>query len=910
MASISFDGHSFTLDGRRIWLVGGVVDYARVPAELWKQRLAAVAQAGVNCVTTTVPWNLHEATAGVFRFTGQANVKQLIHLAGQHGLYAILRIGPFVDGGWDGGGIPAWLSQGRAIKPDSPSAQAGPAVKLRQADPVFLQATARYIEAVMEQVRDLQVTATQPGPIVAVQIEHEWFCHNPDEAERYLEQVTRYLRESGCRVPLINTNNLWQQVPGTIDGWNGDTHLFANCRQLGVLQDDAPTIVTSLPAGRCTVWGHQPRPGKSADELLRHMVEVSAAGAMFNLDPLCGGTNFGFYGGRLMGGDDRFVTASHDCQAPLSETGQRTDKYLAVKRLATFLSQFGDVVSHCTPPQPQTVSGSNLSVVQLSGSMGCVVFVMRDSADDAATRTVELITPDGQSLPVDMGRDIAAWTLIDASLAGAARLDLTNLRPWAIIGRRLLVLFGPAGSDAIFSIDGTVRHATVPTGSEPTIVRHDAMVVAICSSEQIDAACLDGERLIVGVEGLDEEGQPIPRRGFKECFYISADGTVDRHKLKAPPKPTAPRLGTWQSVRLDDYTTGEAPRFATLDGPRSLEACGADFGYGWYRIQLSKKPTGKVSLLAPESGDRLHVYQGGKLKGIVGVGAGASVDPLNVTLSGGDLVVLADNLGRFSQGLRLNEAKGLYGHLLDVKALKLSKPLATSEPRVDPFKLSAFVPEAAVDERGPYPRFHFDVKLTSVATPLVLRLHGERPRCVVLVNGEPAGLDSGKGVTISFVLKGEQLKRGNNRITLAMIDRPDRAHDPRSTTELYQVKRVITDKAGWWYARWQLPDAAEYQPAGKASKGAGPAFYRTTFKVTDRSRPLVLELSGVSKGQIYLNGHNLGRYFLATAAGKAVGPQKRYYLPEPWLHTGQENELVMFDEHGNSPASCKLAYEA
>ena len=63
----------------------------------------------------------------------------------------------------------------------------------------------------------------------------------------------------------------------------------------------------------------------------------------------------------------------------------------------------------------------------------------------------------------------------------------------------------------------------------------------------------------------------------------------------------------------------------------------------------------------------------------------------------------------------------------------------------------------------------------------------------------------------------------------------------------------------------------------------------------------------MSKGQLYLNGHDLGRYWVATANGKAVGPQKHWYLPEPWLKDG-DNELTLFDEHGKHPAKCRLLY--
>ena len=67
--------------------------------------------------------------------------------------------------------------------------------------------------------------------------------------------------------------------------------------------------------------------------------------------------------------------------------------------------------------------------------------------------------------------------------------------------------------------------------------------------------------------------------------------------------------------------------------------------------------------------------------------------------------------------------------------------------------------------------------------------------------------------------------------------------------------------------------------------------------------------SGIDEGQLYLNGRNLCRYFVSTPTGKKVPPQQLYYLPEPWLKTDGENELLIFDEHGASPAKTKLTYE-
>ena len=65
----------------------------------------------------------------------------------------------------------------------------------------------------------------------------------------------------------------------------------------------------------------------------------------------------------------------------------------------------------------------------------------------------------------------------------------------------------------------------------------------------------------------------------------------------------------------------------------------------------------------------------------------------------------------------------------------------------------------------------------------------------------------------------------------------------------------------------------------------------------------------MSKGQLYVNGRHVGRYWVATGSGKHVGPQTRWLIPQAWLKAGEENELVLFDEHGGNPAKVKLAFD-
>ncbi|TFG58652.1 MAG: beta-galactosidase [Candidatus Aminicenantes bacterium] len=55
-----------------------------------------------------------------------------------------------------------------------------------------------------------------------------------------------------------------------------------------------------------------------------------------------------------------------------------------------------------------------------------------------------------------------------------------------------------------------------------------------------------------------------------------------------------------------------------------------------------------------------------------------------------------------------------------------------------------------------------------------------------------------------------------------------------------------------------------------------------------------LDMTGWKKGVVWVNGHNLGRYW-------EIGPQKRLYCPAPFLKRGK-NEVIVFDLHVLRPA--------
>jgi beta-galactosidase len=73
--------------------------------------------------------------------------------------------------------------------------------------------------------------------------------------------------------------------------------------------------------------------------------------------------------------------------------------------------------------------------------------------------------------------------------------------------------------------------------------------------------------------------------------------------------------------------------------------------------------------------------------------------------------------------------------------------------------------------------------------------------------------------------------------------------------------------------------------------GEGPTLYRGTFSI-GKPTDTFLDMRAYGKGQVWVNGYALGRYW-------RIGPQGGLYLPGAWLHPGH-NEVVLLDLDGGA----------
>ncbi|MEM6505660.1 MAG: beta-galactosidase [Planctomycetota bacterium] len=917
MPIVSFDSRSLSIEGRRIWVVGGTIHYARLLREQWHDTLRAAREAGLNTVEAPVVWGQHEQRPGEFDFTGDLDLKAFVQAAAKEGLFCILRLGPYIGGDYDFGGLPAYL-HGVADKKNN-------RVKFREDEPLYLEAVDRYYRAIMEQVGGLQVAQQGPtgssayayppggaaggyqgeggGPLLMVQVEHAWESTDPEQL--YLNRLVSMLRQHGCVVPLFNANNLWQPVEGTFDTWRGEADLPAMMRQLSVVQPESPPIVSHFKTTKRVAWGLDTPAPIDSDALAYRIAGLVGVGAQFNLAPFYSGTNLGFGGS----GPPRLGEGE-----PLGEAGQRGDTYRAVKRVCTFASQFGSILANSEPISATTIALNEtdhpVAVLHQQSTQGELVMLLKSGKDK--TKQTELMLGSGLTLEVPHAGQRVAWVLLNTSLGGRSVLDYTSLSPWALMDRKLLVVFGPAGSTGQVSIDGEHHTVTVPTGKSPTVIQGDPFHIAVLNQEQIDSAYRSSDGLIIGCNGIDGDGKPKPLKGWGTQFTVGTDGVVTRKRIAAPTTPTAPRLTPWRTLSVRSLVDGSDADYQPIDGPASLGELGQAYGYGWYRFSNKKAVTGKV--LPHAGGDRLHLYQQGKLAGLLGTGEGAEHNAKQLKLAG-DTVVLADCLGRSSGGPALGtDPKGLPDHLYTVKAIKTGKPVVARQPAGDPFRVVGMAYRQRAGARPMSESLTWSIK-PEPRKPVLLEIDGLAQPCVIRVNEAPIGYYTAEpaGQVTRLLLDPAELEAmtgGKNSVGLELLEPLGSGVKIEKHVRFYQTAGTATPKEGWAFAPWTIPthDDAGWRDVPKALPSQ-PGWFCAAFDIESSDAALYLEPNGMSKGQIVLNGHNVSRYWQQTREGRIVGPQERYLLPAPWLKVDESNSLMLFDEHGRTPDKCKLVYE-
>lgn len=321
MAVLTYNDTSFLMDGKPYTIVSGAMHYFRIPREYWADRLTKLKECGFNTVETYTCWNLHEENEGVFNFSGMLDIAEYIRIAESLGLNVILRPGPYICSEWEFGGLPAWLLRYKDMS-------------IRCNDPVFIEKVRNYYRALFDEVRPH--LSTNGGGIIMVQIENEYGSFGNDK--EYLQAIVDIYRECGVDVTLFTSDGAcwWMLGGGTLPGHlcvaNFGSNPQGNFAMLEQFRPNQPKMCGEYWCGWFDHWyeEHHTREAGELAGLFRDMLE---SGASLNFYMFHGGTNFGFMNGANHGGKYEPTITSYDYNALLSEAGDLTPAFHAVRAI-------------------------------------------------------------------------------------------------------------------------------------------------------------------------------------------------------------------------------------------------------------------------------------------------------------------------------------------------------------------------------------------------------------------------------------------------------------------------------------------------------------------------------------------------------------------------------------------------
>ncbi len=313
-------GH-FTFDEKPAVIISGSIHYPRVPRAYWRDRIRKAKAMGFNCIGTYIFWNAHEKKPGEFDFSGNLDIAAFARVCQEEGMWLIVRPGPYICSEWDFGGMPAWLLKDLQMQ-------------VRTNDPKFLKATARYMMAVGEQLKDLQVT--HGGPIIQVQVENEYgqFGRPGNEDDMaYNNAIHRQLVDAGFDTMFIRCDWPNKKTIGTahIDGVYTTMNFGGSADKAFAFFDEEypgmPKMCGEYWVGWFDHWGSKHHT-KALAPFIKEIDWMLANGISFNVYMLHGGSNFGFNSGaNWSSGQYSADTTSYDYDAPIDETGRITDKF-------------------------------------------------------------------------------------------------------------------------------------------------------------------------------------------------------------------------------------------------------------------------------------------------------------------------------------------------------------------------------------------------------------------------------------------------------------------------------------------------------------------------------------------------------------------------------------------------------
>ncbi|WP_183559811.1 beta-galactosidase [Mucilaginibacter sp. SP1R1] len=929
---IDFDSKGFVINGKRTFLASGGIDYARVPHQLWRDRLLRLKRAGFNCVEFYTFWNFHEPQEGKFDFTGDRDLNAFLSLIKSLNMYAIARVGPYACAEWDMGGYPIWL-------------KFKDGVRVREDNKEFEKYVDRFFDHLLPIVFNQQIS--KGGPVIMVQLENEhnngWGTVTPDNYFKRLQSKAL---------------NLGLDVPYFFSG----LHHASDPAGEGTLDDSKrpnPWFSTEF----WSVWYSQygAKPDDAAIYSRRTWKIIAHGGSGYNYYMAYGGSNFGYT-------NNDEDAASYDYGAAIGQTGDLRPIYYAFKRAATFARSFEVILENCSDASASyqnVTADKGITVTARSSNAGDVIFldnVGKDSlktnvkADSSIVATNITVAP-GEIYPLVHNFQINSFVKLDWALTRIYGLvkqgNTTTILVEAASDNPVSLYFKTNGSlNVIKGAQGfkltaggiklvTTKQQADEVGEYSFEISGQRIRVLIQNEQGTDKTWITeipGSTVIISGASYIGKVEVQNKQLFAEAQYpltSQKDGMIRLYNEKecallnsvyqeSTNFISTISLSEWQYKNASIYASAaynDKNWFSSLN-PLQMGADGNLTADAWYRTRLNIPVSGKYTMQV-DGGDRATAFIDGKR--IVSWKVRDGEVTLDIKKGKHSLAVFTahdgrDKLAAYVGPITDVDKKGLSGQV----QLKKGGPYISTTtnwyfaraenaadvknaiPAFDTTRWKKYkIGDDAFNKQAGFGWFQTTIPVDKQNTSkLMINFRSVDENATVFINGKQVARHEGWNSPFAVEVNDTEVLK--KPITLSVfienysneggIDQPVKINSIGNSTML----------TGWkMFSGPGNPDAATGwdKLAGKITF-SGPQFFRSQFTLpSPKGKHLIwrVRTDGLSYGSVWVNGHNLGRYPEKTGN---IG----MYIPECWLKTGI-NQLVVYDEDGNRPDKVTIQLE-
>jgi len=949
---INFDGRGFLINGKRTFIAAGELQYSRTPRAMWRDRMLRIKRCGYNALQTYCYWNFHEPREGQFDFTGDHDFDAYLKMAHALGLYVVVRMGPYVNSEWDTGGLPIWLRFKSGLLPMQDNAP-------------FYQAVTPYFDKLVPIIAANQINHGGPVIMVQMENENEtgggtdeptpyykWFHakmlhmglqvplffsglnHSDDPAgdtpfdtsqrtspwfssEFWTGWYGLYGSPPDRAAKLERAT--WKVIAYGGSGYAhytlaGGTNFDAwNCNEQGASYDFCAPI--GQTGDLRDVYYREKRAATFATSFPDVIENSLASTGGFGVTPT--NTQVQITNRKGPAGESLFLDNPSD--AP------QATQIRAADGKSVFPSA-GPITLAPREIMPIVAGYPLLPGINLRLAATRILGISHQG------QTTTLVIYGAAGEPAEMHFEATNAVIVQQPRGEASAL--TVKAPGEVILKTKFPAATPTAS--IFRVGARrVRILAMSFDmADRTWFLQDGSMIA-CGPDYVGEVTATGGALRLATEqrGMETVPHPLPQ-------LLYGDGSpVPLVRVSVPgatAQAAAPTLGPWQIAATAPTPPEVQPnlddsRWKASQQPLPMGADGDIGAFAWYRTQVTVPDSRSYQLNFSEVGDWVTCFvNGSRVASSEAQPQSPNTAPrqLHVMLQKGvnTLAFLTAHYGR-------RKLYNYYGPLDTIDAKGISGPVTLSQPAggsddnltyrwqaddAAPGDAAKFA-APSLDTTGP--DWHdangamdvFNGRLGWVWYRTTLpQWPGPHRRLYfnsiddsgdVFLNGKQIATNIGINAQATVSLDSAWNEKGPNVLAVAVQNTagPGNIGEVRFDAGIPDGQEIHG-----WKMRGGLIAPLVWKPNYFPNGLGTPGFYRTTFTAEPPSisgpHPILrASMQGMSRGTVWLNGHNLGRY-------PERSPVDGLYLPEAWLLPGK-NTLMVFDEEGNSPSQIKIVVE-